>query len=197
LNEIIFTEDKAVVFDLEFTSWPGSNERNWSLPEEDREVVQIGAVKIDTSKGLREIDSFNILVRPLKNPLLSEYFINLTGITQKQVDNQGNSFPNALLRFMDFIGKTPINILSNGGDEDVIEENCQIHAIPLPVIFTKALDSTPYFSKILNIPEKDCCSGMLPEMFGLDNDKKPHDALEDARAISRILRYLEIKNRVR
>ena len=114
LNEIIFTEDKAVVFDLEFTSWPGSNERNWSLPEEDREVVQIGAVKIDTSKGLREIDSFNILVRPLKNPLLSEYFINLTGITQKQVDNQGNSFPNALLHFMDFIGKTPINILSNG-----------------------------------------------------------------------------------
>jgi inhibitor of KinA sporulation pathway (predicted exonuclease) len=107
MKEINFTADKAVIFDLEFTSWPGSNERNWSLPEEDREVVQIGAVKIEISKGLREKDSFNILVRPLKNPVLSEYFVNLTGITQEQADNQGHPFPNALSRFMDFIGSPP------------------------------------------------------------------------------------------
>jgi inhibitor of KinA sporulation pathway (predicted exonuclease) len=197
MNKIIFTEDKAVIFDLEFTSWPGSNERNWSLPEEDREVVQIGAIKVATSKGLRELDSFNVLVRPLKNPFLSEYFVNLTGITQEQVENHGAIFPNALFRFMEFIGNSPINILSNGADEDVIEENCLIHAIPLPEIFTRALDSRPYFSKILNIPEKDCCSGMLPQMFGLDNDKRPHDALEDARSISQIFRHFEIENNAR
>ena len=191
-----FTE-KAVIFDLEFTSWSGSNERNCSLPGEDREVVQIGAIKIETSKGLRETDSFNILVRPLKNPALSEYFVNLTGITQEKIDNQGYSFPDALLRFMGFIGKPPINILSNGGDEDVIEENCQIHDIPYPAVFLRSLNSNPYFSEILNIREKDCISGMLPEMFGLDSDKKPHNALGDARSISQVLRYLEVKNKVR
>ena len=111
MNEIIFTEDKAVIFDLEFTSWPGSNERMWSLPEENREVVQIGAVKIETTNGLREMGSFTILVQPLKNPVLSEYFVKLTGITQAQVDNQGSPFPNALAHFTDFIGKSPVNIL--------------------------------------------------------------------------------------
>ena len=58
MGKHIFTEDKAMVFDLEFTSWPGSNERNWSLPNEDREIIQIGAVKIETTGDMREVDSF-------------------------------------------------------------------------------------------------------------------------------------------
>ena len=127
MDKHIFTEDKAVVFDLEFTSWPGSNERNWSLPNEDREIIQIGAVKIETTGDMREVDSFKILVRPLKNPILSDYIVNLTEITQEKVEKEVILFPLALSRFINFIGEHPIDILFNGGDKEVIEENCQIH----------------------------------------------------------------------
>ena len=99
MGKHIFTEDKAMVFDLEFTSWPGSNERNWSLPNEDREIIQIGAVKIETTGDMREVDSFQILVRPLKNPILSDYIVNLTEITQEKVEKEGILFPLALSRF--------------------------------------------------------------------------------------------------
>jgi len=68
MNDYLFTKDKVVIFDLEFTSWPGSNERNWSLLEEDREVIQIGATKIEMTGNMREVDSFQIIVRPLKKP---------------------------------------------------------------------------------------------------------------------------------
>ena len=192
MDKHIFTEDKAVVFDLEFTSWPGSNERNWSLPNEDREIIQIGAVKIATTGDMREVDSFQILVRPLKNPILSEYIVNLTKITQEKVEKEGILFPLALSRFINFIGEHPIDILSNGGDEEVIEENCQIHNIPFLSIFKKSTDLKIYFSEVLGISRKNCTSGMLPELFGLNNHEKQHDALGDARSISQALRYLQM-----
>ena len=192
MGKHIFTEDKAVVFDLEFTSWPGSNERNWSLPNEDREIIQIGAVKIETTGDMREVDSFQILVRPLKNPILSDYIVNLTEITQEKVEKEGILFPLALSRFINFIGEHPIDILSNGGDEEVIEENCQIHNIPFLSIFKKSTDLRIYFSEVLGISRKNCTSGMLPALFGLNNHEKQHDALGDARSISQALRYLRM-----
>ena len=192
MDKHIFTEDKAVVFDLEFTSWPGSNARNWSLPNEDREIIQIGAVKIKTTGDMREVDSFKILVRPLKNPILSDYIVNLTEITQEKVEKEGILFPLALSRFINFIGEHPIDILSNGGDEEVIEENCQIHNIPFLSIFKKSTDLNIYFSEVLGISRKNCTSGMLPALFGLNNHEKQHDALGDARSISQGLRYLRM-----
>ena len=193
MNENLFKEDKALIFDLEFTSWVGSNERNWSLPEEDREIIQIGAVKIELTGKLRELDSFQTLVRPIKNPILSDYFINLTCITQDKVEKEGVLFPLALSRFINFIGDYPIGIYSNGGDEDVIKENCQIHGIKFPSIFNNAIDLKIYFSKILGISQRDCISGKIPELFGLNNHEKIHDALGDSRAISQALRFLLIK----
>ena len=192
MGKHIFTEDKAVVFDLEFTSWPGSHERNWGLPNEEREIIQIGAVKIETTGDMREVDSFQILVRPLKNPILSDYIVNLTEITQEKVEKEGILFPLALSRFINFIGEHPIDILSNGGDEEVIEENCQIHNIPFLSIFKKSTDLKIYFSEVLGISRKNCTSGMLPELFGLNNHEKQHDALGDARSISQALRYLRM-----
>ena len=192
MGKHIFTEDKAMVFDLEFTSWPGSNERNWSLPNEDREIIQIGAVKIETTGDMREVDSFQILVRPLKNPILSDYIVNLTEITQEKVEKGGILFPLALSRFINFIGEHPIDILSNGGDEEVIEENCQIHNIPFLSIFKKSTDLKIYFSEVLGISRKNCTSGMLPELFRLNNHEKQHDALGDAKSISQVLRYLRM-----
>ena len=192
MDKHIFTEDKAVVFDLEFTSWPGSNERNWSLPNEDREIIQIGAVKIETTGDMREVDSFQILVRPLKNPILSDYIVNLTEITQEKVEKEGILFPLALSRFINFIGEHPIDILSNGGDEEVIEENCQIHNIPFLSIFKKSTDLRIYFSEVLGISRKNCTSGMLPELFGLNSHEKQHNALGDARSIPQALRYLRM-----
>ena len=192
MGKHIFTEDKAVVFDLEFTSWPGSNERNWSLPNEDREIIQIGAVKIETTGDMREVDSFTILVRPLKNPILSDYIVNLTEITQEKVEKEGVLFPLALSRFINFIGEHPIDILFNGGDKEVIEENCQIHNIPFLSIFKKSTDLKIYFSEVLGISRKNCTSGMLPELFGLNNHEKQHNALGDARSISQALKYLRM-----
>jgi len=59
-----------VIADLEYTSWEGALERGWDRPGEFREIVQIGAVKVQRSDSLRESDSFMVLVAPTLNPVL-------------------------------------------------------------------------------------------------------------------------------
>ena len=191
--ERIFSENKAVIFDLELTSWPGSNERNWSLPDEHREIIQIGAVKIETEGDMQEINTFQILVRSLINPILSDYIIDLTGITQEKIHRDGVSYPLALSRFINFIGENPINIFCNGDDKDVIEENCKIHGRPFPYIFKQSTNLKHFFSIHLGISRKECISGKLPELFGLKNHEILHNALGDARSIIQALRHLRMK----
>jgi len=68
-----------IIFDLEFTTWAGAQDRDWSHPGEFREIVQIGALRVDAA-SLEIVGEFDRLVRPRRNPLLSEFFQELNGI---------------------------------------------------------------------------------------------------------------------
>lgn len=70
-------------------------EREWSGPNEHREIVQIGAILSDR-ETFGERGSFNVFVKPVKNPVLSEFFTNLTGIGQERVDQEGVALQTAL-----------------------------------------------------------------------------------------------------
>ena len=41
------THKEAVIYDLEFTTWPGALERNWLGKGEYREIIRIGAIIVD------------------------------------------------------------------------------------------------------------------------------------------------------
>lgn len=47
--------NKIIIFDTEFTAWEGSQDRNWSRPNEFQEIVQIGALLVET-KDFTELD---------------------------------------------------------------------------------------------------------------------------------------------
>src|SRR3989338_500560 len=95
----ILPYDTVIIYDTEYTTGEGARERDWGGPNEHKEIVQIGAVLIET-QNFTELDSFSVFVRPVKNPRLSDFFIGLTGITQEQIDTQGMSFPDAIEKFL-------------------------------------------------------------------------------------------------
>ncbi|MEU7576685.1 3'-5' exonuclease [Streptomyces sp. NPDC041068] len=108
-----------VVFDLEFTSWPGALEQDWRAPGQLREVVQIGALRL--SEDCSIVEEYETLVKPVANPRLSAYFTELTGITQQSVDQGGLPPAQALGEFLGFCeGQT---VLSYGNDMVVLGEN--------------------------------------------------------------------------
>src|SRR5665811_386433 len=88
------------VFDLEFTAWECSMARHWLTPGEFKEVVQIGAVKLDAGR-FSVLAEFDLLVRPRINPVLSPYLERLTGITSDALARQGEDFATAYARFLD------------------------------------------------------------------------------------------------
>ncbi len=127
-----------VIFDTEYTTWKGCIENGW-LGNQKKEIVQIAALKV--SDNLDVIDTFNILCKPTVNPVLSEYFENLTGITNGMVAKDGVPFLSAYERFVDFIDGNICFSHGWGGDyfskSDglIIDENLRINNIkPLKTI---------------------------------------------------------------
>ena len=179
--------EKIIIFDTEYTAWKGSIERNWNGPNEYIEIVQIGAILVDTKK-LIELDSLNLLIRPVKNPLLSNYFINLTGITQKDIEQKGLSYDSALLKFFSWCKDCVI--YSFGGDEIQLKKNCNLLNIDFPFENYKFIDIRDIFRE--RFPDiNKYQSGSIMSMFDKKSAIRAHDGLNDVRIILEGLRELD------
>lgn len=178
---------QVVIFDTEYTTWEGAFERNWDRPGEYQEIVQIGAVRVDV-EDLAERDSIVICIKPVKNPKLSAYFISLTGVTQRTVDENGITYADALKQFMEWSEGLPL--YSWGGDREVMKGNAALVGIPFPVEDTRFFDVRKIFQEH-GISVEDYMSSTIPTAFGEESAENAHDALNDARSILRGLHLLQ------
>lgn len=178
-----------VVYDLEYTSWEGARERRWSGPDEYREIVQIGAVCLD--EGFCEVAALEILVKPRRNPRLSDYFTQLTGITQARLEAEGIDADLALDRFLNFIG-SHLPLVSNGQDMQVLTENCNLLG-RLDPFAGRGVDVNPYLLAASGRDEAFSCD--LPVIFGLPPvGGAAHTALADARCVAAALAKVSQSN---
>lgn len=82
-----------IVFDIECTCWDDSENRS----RDERETIEIGAVLLDGTH-FEILNEFDVLIKPVNNPILSEFCTNLTTISQSQID-KGVSFAEGLDSF--------------------------------------------------------------------------------------------------
>jgi inhibitor of KinA sporulation pathway (predicted exonuclease) len=177
-----------VFFDTEYTAWQGSMERNWTGAGEHREILQIGAVRVD--RDFAETDLFNVFVKPSRNPVLSQYIQNLTGITQARIDQCGIHFLDAWREFSRFLGQSPTVAYSNGGDETVIAENLMLHGEDGTTSCCEFHDIQTWFRAAVAGSEFVEANGFLSAL-GLEQAYREHDALGDARTIAQAVRVLQ------
>ena len=170
----------AIVFDLEFTSWEGSLALKWSRPGEKKEVVQIGAVKL-RADDLKTVDSFEILVRPRLNPVLSDYFIRLTGITNEALEARGVDFVPAYRAFLDFAGEAPI--WAFGRDDLVFRENLELYGWAHEFAVPPYRNVIPWFAaQGIDLTGKHASD--VAEAAGAAFAGRKHDALSDAQGVA-------------
>jgi inhibitor of KinA sporulation pathway (predicted exonuclease) len=180
---------EVVVFDTEFTAWPGSMARAWAGPGEHKEIVQIGAVALDAA-NLEERCAFSVLICPVVNPVLSDYLVGLTGITNERLTAEGVDFAAGVARFVEFAGNRPLH--AYGRDDRIIAANAE--RLGYPKLWPN-LPTTNLKDWLLQvgIPLTGVHSGNLAAHVGSKSQGIAHDALIDARSLAEAVRYLVAK----
>lgn len=176
-------DGRVAVLDLEYTAWDGSAVRNWQEAWEWREIVEIGCVVADAGDDFAIVAEFAALVRPLRNPVLSDYFIQLTGIEQSRLDRDAVSLAAAADDLIALCA-TSDRIIFNGTDGEVLRENCVMQDIDLPWPVERMFNFRPLLAQTLDRPAGELISSDLPAIAGIEFNGPAHTALHDCRAIT-------------
>jgi len=178
----------ATILDLEYTTWEGARERQWSGKNEHREIVQIGAKKIEVSSNgvIRIIDTLNMYVKPQINTQLSDLFKELTAISQDKIDNDGIIFNKLITPLSEFIADDIVFSWTNN-DYSVICENINLYNIEKNPML-------PFYN-LQEIFEKKSLpirinSGHLAQSYNLNPAEQEHNALDDVSSIVDTIDYL-------
>lgn len=180
----------VVFYDTEFTTWEGAMQANWSLPGQYRELVQIGAIRFDIDR-FQEIDEFQVLIKPVKNPVVSNFFTSLTGITNGHIEAEGVPFPDAYHAFSAFVQGDVTACY--GGDAAVMRENLGWAGMPDGDEDFDSLNIAPWFmDKGASFGIRPGInSGKLAATVGAPMDSiQEHNAVHDARSIAAAYRFL-------
>jgi inhibitor of KinA sporulation pathway (predicted exonuclease) len=175
----------AVIFDLEFTAWETSMVTRWLRPGEFKEVVQIGAVKLNGA--FEPLASFDRLVRPRLNPLLSDYLVKLTGISNAALDAGAVDFATAYRAFVSFAAGLPV--LAFGPDHLVLSDNLRLYGMKDAPALPPFLDLRNWFqANGLDIRGMHSCD--VGPAAGVPFEGHSHNGLADAQSLAAGVRVL-------
>lgn len=159
-----------------------------------REIIEIGAVKLDESG--EEISSFTQYVKPQFGKI-TDYYAELTGITNEKVA-EAPHFLEAMRRFYDWAGEDGYTIYS-WSDSDSIqiskESVLKNETDPrLERMLSNWVDYQVEFGKLLGIEKKVSLKDAV-HAIGEQFEGRQHDALWDARNTADIYRMSLDRNR--
>lgn len=178
------SKDSLVILDLEATCWNDELGNNGRAME----AIEIGAVHA-TVRG-EVLDAFKTFIKPVINPVLSEFCTSLTGITQSDVDGAPN-YSYAISAFDAWFGKTGCSVWSSWGayDKKQLVADSLYHAFsPNFLEFTHINLKKPW--KKSTKSKRDALRAAL-DFHGLAFDGKLHRALDDTLNIVRLLPFID------
>lgn len=179
---IIKPKMKYIIVDLEATCWQKREGRK-------NEIIEIGAVCIN--KSGETMGEFSQIIKPVQNPILSDFCTELTTITQDMV-NKGLPFPEGLQLFLDWIHSFDAKyLLCSWGyyDKNQFEQDCQLHGLPTDWL-EQHISVKHQYAKINGLKRPMGMKGTLKKE-GLKLIGTHHRGIDDAQNIGRIfVRYL-------
>lgn len=114
-----------VIFDLETTG----------LSPHSHEIIEFGAIRFTV--GQTEHDTFQRLSKPSRK--LPRKIVELTGITQEEMDREGSDPELAFREFLEFIGDLPLVAFNAEFDMGFLNATAQRHGVTIANRYTCAL----------------------------------------------------------
>jgi 3'-5' exoribonuclease 1 len=161
-----------------------------SIPRHQMETIEIGAVIVNIA-NLEIVDEFQTFIKPLRHPILTEFCLQLTSITQQQV-NTAPTFPAAIKLWQPWLSQFDRTIFGSWGDYDrkQFQQDSKHHQIDLPY---------PVSSNHVNLKELFSTTQSLNKRYGMvqalnlakiELTGTHHRGIDDARNISKLLPYI-------
>ena len=167
-----------LVYDLEATCDEGDPPL---VARSEMETIEIGAVLV-SGTTFRPVNEFQAFIRPVRRPRLTSFCLDLTGITQAQVDD-APTFPEVFGAFSNWAGKYPGCLWTSWGDFDArqLKRDCAFWKMEPPEADFYNLKRAFANGRHLKIAEALTTLKLGP-MTG-----RLHRGIDDARNIARVL----------
>ncbi|KAJ3236254.1 3'-5' exoribonuclease 1 [Chytriomyces hyalinus] len=177
--------DFYCVFDVEATC--REDNVGWK-----HEVIEFPVVLV-CGRTFETIAEFRSFVRPVLNPVLSDFCTQLTGITQDQVDT-APTFPEVLKLFEAFLSRYKVKhgrmrFITDGPWDirDFVRNQCVYSDIRRPAYFDTYLDLRRIFTKFYGRKggKRANLNGML-SLLNMEFEGRQHSGIDDTRNIAKI-----------
>lgn len=179
-----------IITDLEATCWEQKSPNDFRYQKENSEIIEIGAIKVSLDKDnyLEIIKEFDVFIKPIRHPVLSDFCRNLTSITQEQVD-KGIIFEEAILRFKEDMFDEPATLFGSWGkyDFNFMKEQCEKYQVPVPFDSQKVINLKSLVASIKGWKKKGLGIGRSLKELNMEFEGTPHRGIEDVRNIRRIM----------
>ena len=176
--------DTLVVLDLEATCW------NDALGNSGRTMETIEIAAIHATPDGKALSSFQTFIRPVINPVLSDFCTSLTGITQQDV-NRAPGYEAAILAFDAWCAERDCAAWSSWGayDKKQLFADSTYHKV-LPLFFEKVHVNLKKPWKKTTKCKRDALRAAL-DFHGLKFEGTPHRAMDDTLNIVRLLPFID------
>ncbi|MCU0543060.1 MAG: exonuclease domain-containing protein [Oscillatoriaceae cyanobacterium Prado104] len=175
--------DYYLVLDLEATCCDTG-----SIAKNEMEIIEIGAVMVK-AQTLEILDEFQTFVKPVRNPILTEFCKTLTSIAQMQVD-RAPTYPKASAMLTEWLSVYSNGVFCSWGDFDrtQFKKDSNFHQLPFPIAYPH-VNVKKVFSEIQGLPKRYGMDQAL-ELAGLPLEGTHHRGIDDARNIAKLLPYI-------
>lgn len=168
------------VTDLEATCWDNGNVGK----RHEMETIEIGSVLIN-AETLQKVSEFQNFIKPVRNPVLSDFCKSLTTITQDQV-NGAESFPVVFTKWLNWMNQVDTPVLASWGryDYNQLLQDCTFHSIAFP--FTDHVNIKNVVAEKMRWRPQGVSKALA--RLGFKFEGTAHRGIDDARNIHRIIK---------
>lgn len=136
---------------------------------------------------MKVLDSFDKAIRPQINPELSDYIIDLTGLSQERISEAGN-FESVLKEFLDW--SQAFTLYSYGNDLDIVQRNIELYNSDITLTEDRFNDIRDIFLSN-GVPVDEWNSGNIAHYFDPEKELlRQHDACNDARNMTEAVKMM-------
>ena len=184
VRAVVAGERRIVVVDVEATCWKKG------VFSRKKETIEIGAVLLLPDRDQSRWTEFQTFVRPQRQPRLSSFCRELTGITQENVDS-APTFPEALRLFLEWSHPLEQVVLATWSRYDLWQLDLDLEAHGLPKLAIPLLDVKKLAARIVGAKSfEQTARELAPDDVAMPSHRAIADARRTALMLNRLLRPL-------